>query len=68
MDQLTATSFIQTFGTNMEQEDKQALRNSCELLRQRRELHASLCNCMQAYVTACKLNCIQTYVATFKLM
>ena len=34
---------------------KQALRNSCELLRQRKELHASLCNCMQAYVTVCKL-------------
>ena len=34
---------------------KQALRNSCELLRQRKELHASLGNCMQAHVTACKL-------------
>ena len=54
---------------------KQALQNSCELLRQRKELHtsswnymrgqeiawklmhlhASLPNCMQAYVTACKL-------------
>ena len=28
---------------------KQALRNSCELLRQRMELHASSCNCMQAH-------------------
>ena len=27
-------------------EEKQALRNSCELLRRRKELHASLCNCM----------------------
>ena len=26
-------------------------RTACKL----RELHASLCNCMQAYVTACKL-------------
>ena len=34
---------------------KQALRNSCELLRQRKELQASSCNCMQAYETACKL-------------
>ena len=33
---------------------EQALRNSCELLR-RKELHVCLCNCMQAYVTACKL-------------
>ena len=36
-------------------ENQQALQNSCELLRQRRELHASSWNCMQAYVTACKL-------------
>ena len=35
--------------------NQQALQNSCELLRQRRELHASSWNCMQAYVTACKL-------------
>ena len=34
---------------------QQALRNSCELLRRRKELHVSLCNCMQTYVTACKL-------------
>ena len=31
---------------------KQALRNSCELLRQRKELHASSLNCMQAHGTA----------------
>ena len=40
---------------NMEASKQQALRNSCELLRRRNELHASSCNCMQAYVTACKL-------------
>ena len=34
---------------------KQALRNSCELLRRRKELHARSGNCMQAQVTACKL-------------
>jgi len=34
---------------------KQALRNSCELLRQRKELHTNSWNCMQAYVIACKL-------------
>ena len=34
---------------------KQALRNSCELLRQRKELDVSSCNCMQARGTACKL-------------
>ena len=31
---------------------KQALRNSCELLRRRKELHASSGNFMQAHVTA----------------
>ena len=34
------------------------LRNSCELLRQRKELHTSSFNCMQAHETqgtACKL-------------
>ena len=35
--------------------NKQALRTACELLRRIKELHASSCNCMQAYVTACKL-------------
>ena len=35
--------------------NKQALRNSCELLRQRKELHINSWNCMQAHVTACKL-------------
>ena len=40
---------------------KQALRNSCELLRQRKELHASSCNCMQGHS-------IQAYVAAGKLM
>ena len=34
---------------------KQALRNSCELLRQRKELHTSSGNCIQAHGTACKL-------------
>ena len=35
--------------------DKQALRSSCELLRQRNmELYVISWNCMQAYVTACK--------------
>ena len=34
---------------------KQALRNSCELLRQRKELHTSSWNCMQAHGTSCKL-------------
>ena len=34
---------------------QQALRNSCELLRRRKELYASSCNCMQAYITVCKL-------------
>ena len=46
---------------------EQALRNSCELLRQRKELHASSRNCMQAHGTSCKLiefhdssgNCMQ---------
>ena len=34
-----------------------------------RELHASLSNCMQAYVTACKLcNCMQAYITACKLM
>ena len=33
----------------------QALQSSCELRRQRKELHASLCNCMQAQGIACKL-------------
>ena len=36
-------------------EFKQALRNSCELLRRRKELYASSGNCIQAHVTACKL-------------
>ena len=35
--------------------EKQALRNSCELLRQRKELHTSSWNCMQAHGTSCKL-------------
>ena len=34
---------------------KQALRNSCELLRQRKELYASSFNFMKVHVTACKL-------------
>ena len=33
---------------------KQALRNSCELLRQIKELHTSSWNCIQAHGTACK--------------
>ena len=55
---------------------QQALRNSCELLRQRKELHTSSWNCIQAYGTACKLlelyaslwNSIQAYGTAFKLM
>ena len=35
--------------------NKQALRNSCELLRRRKELHARSGNCMQGRVTVCKL-------------
>ena len=39
----------------MEDENKkQALQNSCELLRQRKELHTSSCNRMQAHGTECK--------------
>ena len=34
---------------------KQALLNSCELLRQRKELHERSWNCMQAHGTSCKL-------------
>ena len=34
---------------------EQALQNSCELLRQRKELHTSSWNCMQVHETACKL-------------
>ena len=34
---------------------KQALRNSCELLRQWKELHTSSWNCMQAHGTSSKL-------------
>ena len=29
--------------------EQQALQNSCELLRQRKEVHASLCNYIQAH-------------------
>ena len=32
---------------------QQALQNSCELLRHRKELHTSSCNCMQAHETSC---------------
>ena len=32
---------------------QQALRNSYELLRHRKELHTSSCNCMQAHETSC---------------
>ena len=39
---------------------KQALRNSCELLRQRKELHTSSGNCIQAHGTACKLMVLLT--------
>ena len=34
---------------------KQALRNSCELLRLRKELHTFSWNCMQVHGTSCKL-------------
>ena len=55
---------------------KQALRNSCELLIQRKELHASSCNCMQGHRTACKVmelhasscKCMQAHVTACKLM
>ena len=55
---------------------KQALRNSCELLRQRKELHARSWNCMQAHGTACKLRelhesswtCMQAHVTACKLI
>ena len=55
---------------------QQALRNSCELLRQRKELYTSSWNCMQAHVTSCKLRelhasswtCMQAYVTACKLM
>ena len=38
-----------------------ALQNSLELLRRRKELHESLCNCMQAYVIACKLMILHAF-------
>ena len=55
---------------------QQALRNSCELLRQRKELHTNSWNCMQDQGTACKImdlqvssfNWIQAYVTALKLM
>ena len=55
---------------------QQALRNSCELLRQRKELHTNSWNCMQAHGTSCKLRelhtsswtCMQAYVIACKLM
>ena len=55
---------------------KQALRNSCKLLRQRKELHTSSLNCMQAHGTSCKLrelyanswNFMHVYVTQCKLM
>ena len=55
---------------------KKALWNSCEMLRQRKEMRTSPCNCIQAYVTACKLmelhessgNCMQAYWPACKLM
>ena len=56
-------------------QQKQALRNSCELLRQRKELHTSSWN-MQVNETACKLiklnaslhNCMKAFVTACKLM
>ena len=54
---------------------KQALRNSCELLRRRRNCIKAH-DCMQAHGTSCKLielhassgNCMQAYVIACKLM
>ena len=55
--------FISMSGIMKTHQRKQALRDSCELLRQRKEVHASLCNCMQVYVIACKLMDLQSQVA-----
>ena len=53
----------------LSEKTKQALRNSCELLRRRKELHAT-------HVTACKVielharswNCMQAHVNAYKLL
>ena len=46
--------------------NKQALRNSCELLRQGKEPHTSSFNCMQAHETVCKL--IELNVSSWNFM
>ena len=55
---------------------KQALRNSCELLRRRKELHTSSWNCTQAHKTSFKVMelhvrssyCMQAHETSCKVM
>ena len=55
--------------SSLNNEQKQALRNSCELLRQRKEMHTSLWNCMQAIeMQGSSRDCMKVHGTQFELV